>query len=401
MGELRRRGNVWWIRYCRNGKRYEESSGSAKKGVAVDLLKRREGDGAHGLPVTPRVGRVRFEELATDIVNEYKANARKAVEHLKRRISKHLEPFFGGRRMAAVTTADIRAFVAHRQKLVEHEDGTAEPGASNAEINRELAALKRMFTLALQSGKLLHRPHIPMLEERNVRSGSFERDQFEAVRGHLPDDLKHVATFAYVTGWRVPSEVLTLQWRQVEFVAGVVRLEPDTTKNDEGRTFPFDAMPELATALQEQETRKPKGELCPWVFHRAGGPFLGSDRAASQPFRDAWRAACIKAGCPGRIPHDFRQTAVRNLVRAGVPEKVAMMLTGHKTRSVFDRYDHRRRGGPARGGRAALFFGAGTEKGQSRDIGSCLSIRQDSQVIDSKWCRRWGSNPHGPKATGF
>jgi len=71
--------------------------------------------------------------------------------------------------------------------------------------------------------------------------------------------------------------------------------------------------------------------ICSHVFNRDGRP-IGE-------FRNAWRTAAAAAGCPGRILHDFRRTAVRNLVRAGVPEKTAMTLTGHKTRSVFDRYD--------------------------------------------------------------
>jgi integrase len=67
--------------------------------------------------------------------------------------------------------------------------------------------------------------------------------------------------------------------------------------------------------------------------------FQRDDGRAIKRFSEEWRAACVRAGAPGRIPHDFRRTAVRNLVRAGVSEKVALQLTGHKTRSVFDRYD--------------------------------------------------------------
>jgi integrase len=66
------------------------------------------------------------------------------------------------------------------------------------------------------------------------------------------------------------------------------------------------------------------------VFHRRGKPIAG--------FRKAWTKACKHAGCPGRIPHDFRRTAVRNLERAGVPRSVAMKMVGHKTEAIYRRY---------------------------------------------------------------
>ena len=335
MGELRQRGRIWWIRYYRNGQRHEESSGSKKKGVAIDLLKIREGDGAKGLPVTPKIGRLRFEEAAADVVNDYRTNGKRSIGEVERRIRLHLNLCFEGRRMAAITTADIRAYIATRQAPATNEDGTEKPGASNAEINRELAILKRAFRLAVQAGKLLHRPHIPMLAEHNVRQGFFERQEFDDVRAKLTEALRGLVTFAYLIGWRIPSEVLPLQWVQVDRRARVIRLEPGQTKNAEGRTLPYDLLPELVDVIDQQwhehEQLKAAGVICPWLFHRNGEPILN--------FRKAWAKACQTAGLPGKIPHDFRRTAVRNLVRAGVPERTAMQLTGHKTRSVFDRYD--------------------------------------------------------------
>lgn len=99
-------------------------------------------------------------------------------------------------------------------------------GVSKGEINRELTALKPMFNLAIQAGKLLQKPLIPLLKEDSVRVGFFEREQFLAVLQRLADPVRPVATFAYITGWRIDSEVLPLEWRQVDFGAGEVRDRP-------------------------------------------------------------------------------------------------------------------------------------------------------------------------------
>jgi integrase len=340
-------GGVWLIRYYRNGQQMVESAHTDDKTKAKNLLRIREGDISRGLPVTSKVGRLRFEEGAADVVNEYKMNGRRSLDELERRIRKHLYPFFGGRRMSTITAADVRAYITHRQAqgIIAsrgQRQGERIGDVSNGEINRELTALKRAFSLAVQGGKLLHKPHIPMLKENNVRTGFFERAPFESVCRHLPAPLAAVMRFAYVTGWRIDSEVLPLEWRQVDFterlrptqkLAGTVRLDAGTTKNDEGRVFPFteDLRAVLEAQRAEADRLRQGGTLCPFVFHRHGKPITR--------FNKAWAAACLAAGCPGRIPHDFRRTAVRNLVRAGVSERVAMKLTGHKTPSVFQRYN--------------------------------------------------------------
>ena len=197
-----------------------------------------------------------------------------------------------------------------------------------------------------------------------MRQGFFEPDQFRDVRARLDVSLRPVVTFAYLTGWRIPSEVLTLQWSQIDRQAKTIRLEPGSTKNTEGRTFPYDLLPELDELIEEQwqerERLAASATICPHVFHRHGAPV--------RYFYKAWRTACEDAGVPGKIPHDFRRTAVRNLVRAGVSERTAMLLTGHKTRSVFDRYDIVNEQ-DLRDAVGRLAVGTGTRKGQSTRSG--------------------------------
>ena len=177
-------------------------------------------------------------------------------------------------------------------------------------------------------------PPFPTLTVQNARAGFLEEAEYRAVLAHLPVELQPVVGFACLTGWR-KSEILALHWRQVDFGAGTVRLEPGTTKNAEGRVFPFNALPALGALLSRQREHthsleKATGQIIPWVFHRDG--------QSIRDFRGAWARACKAAGVPGRLFHDFRRTAVRNLERAGVPRSVAMKLTGHKTESVYRRY---------------------------------------------------------------
>lgn len=112
----------------------------------------------------------------------------------------------------------------------------------------------------------------------------------------------------------------------------------------------FYLTPELLELLKQQrvsakEIQRQKHMIVQHVFfHRPftkAGVFghLSGHRISECGFYQAWRRARTAAGCPGRIPHDFRRTAIRNMVRAGIPERVAMKLSGHKTRSVFDRYN--------------------------------------------------------------
>jgi integrase len=328
-GSIYERGGALWIKYYRDGQPIRESVAKTLNRLpsdvterdAIALLNRRVGAIAAGEPISVRAERVRVNELLDDLITEYRVNGRRSLRRTEISVG-HLRSHFGDWRARSVDVAYVRQYIDKR-----HGDQ-----ASNATINRELAALKRAFTLGCQGRKILTRPHIAALQEGDPRQGFFERDQFEAVWQQLPEAIRPVALFGYITGWRV-SEILGLTWRQVDFAAGTVRLEPGTTKNRAGRMFPF--TPELRALLEAQRAATTvlatkTDRIIPLVFHRDG--------AAIKTFYGAWRSACRAAGVPGRIFHDFRRTAVRNLERAGVPRSVAMQMVGHKTEAIYRRY---------------------------------------------------------------
>jgi integrase len=154
-----------------------------------------------------------------------------------------------------------------------------------------------------------------------------EHGDYLGIRKHLPPEYQDVLDYAYLSGWR-RGEILTLEWRDVDRAAGVIRLRPEVSKTREGRVLV------LSTPLRDVMERRWRGRAigCSLVFHRDG-------YGLEHHFEPPWRRACKAAGVPGRLFHDLRRTAIRNMVRAGIPERVAMQVSGHKTRSIFDRYN--------------------------------------------------------------
>jgi integrase len=327
MGSVRKQGrrpNSWQLDYPGPNGRVRETIHAASKAEAERVLKQREGDIARGRPLFTSADKVTFDELTALVVRDYELNGKRSAGKTKVNV-RRLQEFFGGWRAVNVTATAVGTYIEKRLKAE----------FSNGSVNRELSTLRRAFRLAVKA-KLLSADHVPtidLLKEAPPRAGFFEADQFEAVLRHLRPEVVPIAKFANETGWRL-REIITLEWRQVDLHVGTVRLDPGTTKNQEGRLAYLS--PALLECLQAQyaatkELEKEKGLIIPWVFHRRGRKILR--------FLASWQTACRKAGVPGMLFHDLRRTAVRNMVRAGVPERVAMMVSGHKTRSVFERYN--------------------------------------------------------------
>jgi len=348
---LRAGSKVWQMAFRVNGNVVRESSGEISKKKAEDKLKQRLAEIQTGTFCGSQFERTLVAELAEDFFRDYRINGRKSLDDVEARWQLHLKPFFGLMKASEVTKDTLRRYVDHRLKQE----------ASNATINRELAALKRMFNLGL-GDKVARVPKFPRLQERNVRTGFVEDADYTKLAQACSKEglwLRSLFETGYRVGWRV-SELLGLPVAQVDLLNRTIRLEPGQTKNGEGRTAPIDQL------------------LYPWlercVIGKDPDNFVFSrDEDGFRPVRSlraGWYRACIQAqlgrmhcpacsaamagtSCPncgketafkqqrfvGLIFHDLRRTAIRNMVRAGVPERVAMTISGHLTRSVFDRYN--------------------------------------------------------------
>ncbi len=319
-GRIWRRGRIWWVQYFAHGRQVRESSRSDRRPIADRLLRQRLGEAAAGIAPPRGAARITYEQMRDGLLADYAANGRKWLR--KDKDGKpyiigvsHLDRFVAGYRAMNITTDAIRGFIRKRQ----------EEGVANGTINRELALLRRMLRLAVQDGKLRDVPHFPMLKEAPPRKGFLEHANYKKLRQELPEHLRPILAVGYYTGMRL-GEILGLHWSNVNLLDAEIRLDPGTTKNDEPRTISL-----VNDLLEMLKIEREKGHGSEFVFTR-GGQRVGS-------FYKAWKSACKRAGLAGLLFHDLRRTGLRNLVRAQVPERVAMKISGHKTRAVFERYN--------------------------------------------------------------
>lgn len=324
-----KRGETWWMSFSYNAKQMRTSCETGNKKLAEQIYYKTITQITEGKFLEIQARDTNFEDMCDDLIADYKMNKRKSTDRAQRSIN-HLMRFFARMKAREITSDLIKHYYLKRQ----------EEKADNGTINRELAALKRMFNIAYNATppKVVNVPCIPHLKENPPRKGFFEHSEHIALMKYLPDYLKSVESMYYDTGMR-REEILGLKWPQIDVETGRIELEAGTTKNGEPRIIYIDG--ELLDLIRMQKSlRDGNFPVCPWVFfnHKTGKQI--------RDFRCAWKTACKKAGIKsgknipgGKIPHDFRRTAVRNMVRAGIPDKVAMEVSGHKTRSIFDRYN--------------------------------------------------------------
>ena len=318
---VRKRSPFLWIQYHRDGKPYRESAGTSDRKKAQRMLQQRLNEVASGNFLTPQDRKVRVSELAEGFLRDYKINERKSLDDAQTRWDLHVKPVFGHLRANAVTSDQINKYVDQRQQ----------EGAAVATINRELAALKRMFKLGQKTTppKVLRMPNFPSLQEHNVRKGFVEHQAYKklaAAAGKVGLWLRAMFETAYTYGWR-DAELKNLRVRQVDLLNRTIRLDPSDTKNREGRIVV------ITETLHSLIASCVAGKLTDdYVFTRDNGKPV-------RDFRESWANICADVGVPDLLFHDLRRTAVRNMVRDGIPEKVAMTISGHKTRSTFERYN--------------------------------------------------------------
>jgi integrase len=333
---------MWMSCYYLRGVEHRESTKHAdlKKARAwhrqklEQIASERQG---HAPVVTPSMKQVTVNALLDELAGSPEFTALKSAASCMSHAAA-IRAHFGTWRAVHVTAEAWDRYIDQRRTA----------GRAAATINRERAVLRAALTLAVERKRLtaMQVPRLSRLPERNVRRVFFDRDEFEAVVAHLPEYLQDAARFAFLTGWR-KGDVRSLTWADVDARAMTITLP--TSKNDEGRTL---ALPEeLIAIVQRREAARlvttPAGDvrIVEHVFH-CDGRRLGD-------FRKAWHTACRQAGLVhlekdadgntvekhDKVWHDFRRSGVRNLRRAGVDETVAMKITGHKTASVFRRYN--------------------------------------------------------------
>jgi integrase len=322
----------WYAQIYRDGRPCRISTRTDVKQEAQGFLRTLLTEADNGKPFAGDVSKITYGQLRAGLIQNYNERGNKSLlvhadgtEFINGLDA--LDEFFGyesdekpGAALTKITTDSARAFATMR----------LEDGVTNSTVNNSLKLLRRMLRLAHEDGKIHVVPKIRLYKENSARKGFLPREKFDELIGHLPIHLKPLITFLYFCGVRL-GEALQIEWSQVDLDRAVIRIEDEQAKTGEARTVP---LPDDLIKMLRQ------------VEDKTGTVFSGTN------LRKAWNKACDACGLgklepiddqnnrryTGLIVHDLRRSAIKNLMKAGVNERVAMAISGHKTRAVFDRY---------------------------------------------------------------
>jgi integrase len=318
-GSLFKRGDTIYLRYYRNGKRIVESAHTNNEEKAERKLQRALRLIETGEYLAPRQRRVKVRELWDTLIRHYSLQKKATLDILESKWKLRLEPFFGDRQAAQVTTDLLSDYMLKCQ----------EDGLENATINRDLAALHKAFTLGFKCTpkKVQSIPIFPdRLVESSPRQGFVEQKDFDRLCQSTKEPwMKALLVTAYAFGFR-RGELLGMRLNQVDLMNRTIRLWRGTTKSKEPRLIVMTE--DVYQWILQMCMGKRRDD---YVFTRNGQPIVD--------IRDEWTKISKAVELPDLIFHDLRRSAVRNMIRAGISEKQAMMISGHATRSIFDRYD--------------------------------------------------------------
>ncbi len=188
-----RMGKYWYIAYyVATGKQVTESSRSPLKSVAEHRLRDRLEKVRQGLYCGPQAAKTAFEDLAQDLLNDYRINRLRTIKDAESRLKLHLRPYFGNYLASAITTDMAKEYVLLRRSA----------GAADGTVQQEMALLKRMFNLAYRANKVARVPYIPVPRSANVRKGFIDQAGYGRLLATLPDYMRPLVTMAYNTGMR-------------------------------------------------------------------------------------------------------------------------------------------------------------------------------------------------------
>src|SRR5262245_3271764 len=310
-GSIYLRGKTWWIRYSWRGKEYRESAETDSEAKANKLLLARLRTVGTSKHVAPRDQRYTLDDMLEKISLRFQKRGLRSFDKVQCAWS-HVEEDFRFHRAVDIDKDAIENY--QTQRLAS--------GAKPATINRETTYLKLGLKLLG-----LPVPTVEKLAEDNVRQGFLRVPEFDSLLAEIRDsNVKDIVEFLYHSAWR-SGEPKAMQWSWLDLDSWTVRLPAKYSKNKKVRTLPLEGV------LREIIERRIEARdiACPYVFHRNGKPI--------KMFLKAFKGAAKKAGLAGTVPHDMRRSAIRNFRKAGVSENEGMKLSGHRTRSVYDRYD--------------------------------------------------------------